>query len=524
MKSHFDLAEFNREVLGEVLPPDFDLYDLDSTIDLKYNPEIDCFAFEEPDEETDEIVKLDDGVIELIPKQIEAANLLASQLFNFILYGGAIRGGKTVWGLLMLLMMCEMFPRSRWAVIRKNSERIRKTTIPSFESLGASGVLRRSPFEYTHPNGSVILFIGENFERDPELDSFKGLEVNGFLFEELNECQYKTFNKAFERAGTWKIGHLPPDRRPAPIILGTCNPTQSWVKEKIYNLWKNNILPQKWAYVPALAHENPHIDDKVRESWKNLPWYEYEVFVNGNWDLQILTSNAFFHAFNFEVHVRPVNIEPKWSLFVSIDSNVLPYCTATLWQFNTELRIIRQVDEITAKSPNNWAGGLAKLLKRWLKANWHHRTIYIVGDATTKNQTTIDENKRSFFDVFRQEIGNEYDVQGRIKAPNPSVAATAEFTNAILGAWDNWSITIGEHCKESVSDYMLVQKADDNTMLKKKVKDDKGNTFEPNGHISDTFRYVLYTVLKSAFSKWKVRSTGVKKGVTGEERVGNYEE
>ena len=90
--------------------------------------------------------------MEFTPKQTQALNLVSTEKYNFVLYGGAIRGGKTVWGLGTLLILCELFPKSRWAVIRENSERLRKTTIPSFQKLESNGKLRQSPYEYIHHN------------------------------------------------------------------------------------------------------------------------------------------------------------------------------------------------------------------------------------------------------------------------------------------------------------------------------------------------------------------------------------
>ena len=192
--------------------------------------------------------------MELTPKQTEAMQAVQSEHYNFILYGGAIRGGKSVWGLTALLIMCQVFPRSRWCVIREDMEKIRTTTIPSFRKLEPSGNIRQSPFEYQHPNGSIILFKSENYAQDKDLDWMKGLEVNGFLFEEINECQEQTFYKAFERAGSWIIPHA--TRQPKPTILATCNPTFGWVKKVVYDKWKSNTLPEKWMYIPAKITDN----------------------------------------------------------------------------------------------------------------------------------------------------------------------------------------------------------------------------------------------------------------------------
>ena len=78
-------------------------------------------------------------VIEFTSKQSEAFECVRSEKFNFILYGGAIRGGKSYWGLITLLMLCRVFPGSRWCVIRQDSERIRSTTIPTFSKILKKG-------------------------------------------------------------------------------------------------------------------------------------------------------------------------------------------------------------------------------------------------------------------------------------------------------------------------------------------------------------------------------------------------
>ena len=69
-------------------------------------------------------------MIVLSPKQEEAMDAVASEQYRFILYGGAMGGGKTWWGLSALLIMCQVFPKSRWCVIREDLEKIRTTTIP----------------------------------------------------------------------------------------------------------------------------------------------------------------------------------------------------------------------------------------------------------------------------------------------------------------------------------------------------------------------------------------------------------
>ena len=86
-------------------------------------------------------------LIEFTKKQQEAVECVSSGKYDFVLYGGAIRGGKSYWGLLTLLILCELYPNSRWAVIRENDRRIRQNTISSFTKIKKRGHLRQSPYE-----------------------------------------------------------------------------------------------------------------------------------------------------------------------------------------------------------------------------------------------------------------------------------------------------------------------------------------------------------------------------------------
>jgi hypothetical protein len=444
------------------------------------------------------------------PKQEEAIELVRTEKYNFILYGGAIRGGKTIWGLTTLLILCELFPNSRWAVIRENSERLRKTTVPSFQKLESCGKLRQSPYEYTHHNGSVILFIGENYDRDKELDAFKGLEVNGFLFEEINECQEQTLDKAFERAGTWIIKDT--DIQPKPIILATCNPSHGWIKERIYDKWVNGTLPEAWAYVPAKITDNPYLPKEYIENLKNLPKYAYAVFVDGNWDIQLKTGGEFLKSFELDQHVKPVKVDINNVIHISIDSNVLPYIAISAWQIEKEQQVnftkynCVQVEELLAKDPINTARKSALNVSKWLKNIGYNDKIMVYGDPTTKNSNNIDDDKKSFFDLFTETLKNEsFYVQDKMSRSNTSVSAMGDFVNAVFeGNVKEMSITIGEHCKESINDYIETKQDKDGGILKKRVTDPKTKTsYEPNGHITDNLKDFICQAFAPEFRNFK---------------------
>jgi hypothetical protein len=442
-------------------------------------------------------------VIEFTSKQSEAFECVRSEKFNFILYGGAIRGGKSYWGLITLLMLCRVFPGSRWCVIRQDSERIRSTTIPTFSKILKKGKLRQSPFEYIHDNGSVILFKSEQYDMDKELNWMKGLEVNGFLFEEINECQEATLNKAFERAGAWNIKGL--KRQPKPIILATCNPTNNWVKSRIYDKWKSGDLPTTWNYIPAKITDNPYLSQDYIDSLKNLPIYDYMVFVDGDWDVQLKTGGEFWKGFELEKHVKTLEFNRNAPFHVSIDENVNPYLTLSIWQIDGKK--IRQVHEMPCVDPNNTASRAGKAFSNWLTSIGNYNPVFVYGDTSTLSGNTIDDDKKTFLDKFISELEKHHKSNRRMFSKNPGVAISGDFINAIYT--DNYgglSIEISENCKTSIADYIAVKEDADGSMAKPKITDPKTKVrYELHGHFSDAKRYFICKAFEVEFNNYKNR-------------------
>jgi hypothetical protein len=93
-------------------------------------------------------------------------------------------------------------------------------TIPSFMKICPLSTIKkfnRVTNVVTFYNDSQVIFFGENYDMDKDLNRWRGLEVNGFLLEEVNELQEISFYKSIERRGTHVIEAKPPG-----LILCTC--------------------------------------------------------------------------------------------------------------------------------------------------------------------------------------------------------------------------------------------------------------------------------------------------------------
>lgn len=422
-------------------------------------------------------------------------NAIASERYSFILFGGAMGGGKTFWGLSALLIMCQAFPRSRWCVIREDLEKIRITTIPSFTKLNPSGVLRTSPYEYRHPNGSVIMFKGENYDKDKELQWLKGLEVNGFLFEEINECQEATLNIAFGRAGRWEC-----TPRPKPIILATCNPADNWIKKRVYDHWEKDTLPPNWLYIPSKITDNPNLTEDYKQNLKNMPRYQYEVFVEGNWNLQLKNGGEFYKCFELDKHIQPCRYDPTLALHISWDDNVNPYLPVGIFQVKG--KNVYMIDEIAGENPNNTIKSVCNEFKRRYPA--HDAGLFIYGDSTANKQDTKLEKGYNFYRLILEEL-KQYKPNSRVMTHNPSVVMRGNWINTVLEKeLDDIKVVINDSNKLTIKDFVNLKEAADGTKLKEMETDSKTKIrYQRLGHFTDLFDYFMCSAFQAEFIRYQ---------------------
>lgn len=452
-------------------------------------------------------------IFQPFPKQEEFINAVLSGRYSFILYGGAIRGGKTYALLAVFLILARVFPGSRWLVVRKDLPTIKKNLYPSWNKIKPANFIKghnQDTHTVTLKNGSQIIFFPESFSTDKDLDRWKGLEVNGVGFEEINECQQKTLYKAFERAGSYIIKGLAV--QPKPIVVGTCNPTFGWVKEAVYSPWKMGTLRPNWLYIQSRIHDNlpllsqqPHYLPSLKQ---NLNVFEYMVFVEGDWDVQLKTGGEALRDFELNHHVRPRFYTPGTPVFLSMDSNVYPYIALTFWQLlKTEKGWeCVMVHSIPAEDPSNTPSFAGKLAAEWLREVGHTEKVFLNGDKSTKNRNNIDEQKRSFFQIIQQTLINEkFRVQDKMLSFAPPVSSVLDFVNAIFrGEIPGVSIIIAESNKTAIGDFIETKTDKDGSLLKVRVPHPKisGLTYEKNGHFTDTLKDFIVQNFFTEYSKY----------------------
>lgn len=419
--------------------------------------------------------------MKLTVKQTKAFDAVLSGKNRVVCFGGAIRGGKTYWLLTTFSYLALQYPKSRWVIVRRSLPDLKRNTFPSMQTILDGGV-GKYVVDWKHDtntiifnNGSEIMFMAESYAEDKDLNRFKGLECNGFGFEEINECQEATFDKAIERSGTW----LNAKGNPPITILATLNPAQNWTKTKFYIPFIENRLPNGWVFIQSKITDNPHIPKEYLESIKDMNPVDYARFVEGDWEAVEQSENPFLWAYKDEKHIDNRAIyNPNIPTYFSVDFNINPLCGLVIQQVGRGCHV---VDEITIEK-----GSVEALCDVIIAYGVPRGLIRITGDAMGKGGTVQQRDNSSAY-IMMKKLLKLSDSQFIIPA-NPTHKNSREDCNAALQMLD---IKINPKCKGFIFDANKVECDSDGKILKSNRKH-----LEQRADYLDTFRYFVNAILK----------------------------
>ena len=457
---------------------------------------------------------------------------------NIVLMGGS--SSSKSYSVAQFLSILTYWECSNHLVMRKVGASIEKTIYTDFKTAinGIEGLAEHCRFKQNSimfDNGAKIDFTGLD-----DSEKIKGISQYKRVFlDELSEYEESDLKQIRLRLRGME----------GQQILAAFNPIseEHWIKKKWFDLeeWHEvpmeltiggEKLPPELCRVKAVLMNSPkmilnhrtgefeeHAPDTViiHSTYLNNFWvvgspdgkygyYDYQAIANferdrvndpdyfqvyalGEWG-HIRTGAEFFPSFNRGVVCGKFPFNPELPIHISMDSNVLPYVTATFFQKEykpDDVQQVTQFDELPIESPNNSARKAAKVIAAKLREYNYTGKVYLHGDASGKAANTIDENNRSFFDLVIDELEHEgFEVEDCIGNKNPAVATTGEFINAV---WDGRvpgvAIRIDNDCTTSIDDYQAVQKDENGAIAKQKVTNPvTKQKYEAHGHcfVGDT--------------------------------------
>lgn len=440
-----------------------------------------------------------------------------------LIYGGK-SSSKTV-SITQILTKETFIKHSNAIAFRKEGTLIQTTLKKSFQlainSMRLNGGFDTLQFMFRCLNGAEIVLKGLD---DPE--KAKGIESYKYVYlDELNHFEkeeYEQFDLSLRGIEGQKL-------------FASWNPVSetSWVKKDLVDTiqfeetYEFGTLPDENSSVKISADRKTvlikttykdnywtvgspdgtygYIDHNLihlYESYKTRNYNIYRVNVLGEWG-KIRTGGEFFNQFDESKHVGEVKYQPG-VIWVSLDENVNPYVTETIWQMQG--RRISQIHEILCKTPNNNAPKAAAKFCDWLDSIKHGDMVFVCGDPSASKRSTVDINSSSFYDKFIEVVKQRgYRVTNKVMKSAPEVALSAAFINEIYETnLYSYEIMISSSCTGSIEDYAIVKEDAEGKMQKVKEKDKvTGVTYEPHGHCSDTKRYLVLTMLADQFRDYK---------------------
>lgn len=287
-------------------------------------------------------------------KQLEAFK--ASDKHKFVLYGGAMGGGKSYWlrwALLRFLLLtygktkikglkvglfCEDYPALRDRHIAKIK----------FEFPDWLGDLRvgDSEFQLTDEFGGGILA----FRNLDDVSKYQSAEFAAIGVDEITKNDKEVFDYLRTRLRWPGIVNV--------RFMCASNPGgvgHNWVKD----LWINRKYEigekeaDQFHFIPARVIDNPHLDQSYLIQLEGLPEALKKAYLDGNWDI---FAGQYFSEWSIERHtIPPFEIPTSWKRFRAYDhGREAPACCkwyaldydGRVWVYREYYQKGKDIDEI----------------------------------------------------------------------------------------------------------------------------------------------------------------------------------
>ncbi len=201
---------------------------------------------------------------------------------KYLLFGGAMGGGKSWFLCAEAIKNAMMFPGNRLVIVRKELSVLRKTILVTFQSICPSAIIanfNQSSLKVTFINGSVLYFLDANKSKDPLFNKLKGLEIGWFGIDEANEVAIEAYQILKTRL-RWVLPNGDTPRYEGRL---TSNPENCWLLPTF--ITSNS---ESEAYIQSLTSDNFDQESEyyqsLEETFKDNPTLK-QKYLLGDWTL-----------------------------------------------------------------------------------------------------------------------------------------------------------------------------------------------------------------------------------------------
>jgi phage terminase large subunit len=427
---------------------------------------------------------------QLSTKQAECFERLQSDGVQYVLYGGAAGGGKSVVGCVWQIARRFEHPKSTGLIIRQTRKDIYSTVMVTFHKV-AEQIFKgyETPYkvneqkdEIQFSNGSKIyLREGRFMPQDPQYDRLK-LEVMDAWIEEGTQVDERAFIAIRPRIREHHGGSQ------AKILI-TSNPGQGWLKSLYIKDKEGRTvnLQKPYSFIQAKVMDNPDKQFAVNyaAALSDLDPITKAMYLDGNWDVS-LNENPFFYALNRQLHTGQVlRISPTHYVDLSFDFNHTP-TTLIVGQLSDSACIIDHIstdpNSVTGMTPIEAACEIFR--RRYIATGLiRMEQVRVTGDASGMQRKADRRADENFFADIVKALGIR---RNALKVPkaNPLHRQSYEMLNYIMANLQNGEFVIDNTLSMLISE--IESAFPDEKLSLDKAKKELGL------HGVDAWRYLLH--------------------------------
>jgi len=209
---------------------------------------------------------------------------------QFIVYGGAVGGGKSWFGCGEMIQLCLDFPGAHVLVARYESASYLATTARTLDSVLPPELVAEThksvPMYRALINGSIIFEGGLKTTRQEDpLSRIKSMELTGFFVDEATDLPREVYTWLISRL-RWrnvKKGIEVPQWRMRGVL--TCNPERGWIHDEIVRPQMEGRPKPNTLFLLARTAQNTKLDpaylDMLRQ---NFPAEWQRRYMDGEWE------------------------------------------------------------------------------------------------------------------------------------------------------------------------------------------------------------------------------------------------
>lgn len=414
-----------------------------------------------------------------------------------ILYGGS-GSGKSDFKATELLLSCLNDPFRRIMFSRKHATTIRDSQFLLFKDLitryqlGDYFKVKESEMDITCYNGNQLLSAGLD-----DVDKLKSIPdpTDVWIEEPLDR------NGSITQHDFTELDRRIRTTRASGHIHLTFNPINkaNW----IYRLFfEDKVYPA--SIIKTTYLDNYFLPPNEVEKYERLRLIdenEYQVYAMGQWGT-IKTGREFYGNFSAAKHTGRVEVKRDLPIHLSFDQNVIPYISCSCWQVEympDGFLEIRAFDEICLESPRNITEEQGKeILHRY---PWATRG-FIYGDASGKARST--RSTETDYDILKRVlIKLMTNASDRVQRSNPGIDQRRGFISKVLAGEYKVRLIIDQKCERLIEDLQYVKQDINGRKDKERGRDQFGQSYEKRGHLSDTFDYIITTLMENEFHQYR---------------------